>query len=112
MRNPPWRVRIGCLLLSALPVLGQALRVSSVSGAPGEKIAVVVSLDPAGQSPATLKWRTIFPAQLLEPDGSGPEAGGAAKESGKSLTCAPREAYSYVCVLVRVDRSRLVKGRS
>jgi hypothetical protein len=85
--------------LAGLPVVGQALHVSSVSGSSGEKISVVISLSsPVRESPDTLKWETIFPAQLLEVAGS-PEAGSAAKESGKSLTCTQRERYSYVCIL-------------
>jgi hypothetical protein len=94
------RLRVGRLLLGALPVFGQALHVSSVSGVPGEKIAVDLSLDsPAGHAPAALKWVTVFPARLLELESKGPDVGSSAKKSGKSVTCAMREAYSYVCVL-------------
>jgi len=85
--------------LAGLPVAGQALHVSSVSGSRGDKIAVEISLVSAvRESPATLKWETIFPAQLLEAAGS-PEAAGAAKDAGKSLTCTQREPYLYVCIL-------------
>ena len=77
----------------------QALNVSSVSGSPGDKIAIEISLvSNVRESPETLKWETIFPAQLLEAVG-GPEAAVAAKESGKSLTCTQREPYLYVCIL-------------
>lgn len=87
------------LALGSLSVYGQRLHVSSVSGSPGEKIGIEISLfSAAKESPDTLKWETIFPAQLLEVVGS-PEAGSAAKESGKSLTCTQRETYSYVCIL-------------
>lgn len=93
------------LYLSSLPVVGQGLHVSSVSGSPGEKIAVEISLAAsAADAPDTLKWETIFPAQLLEIAGS-PEAGRAAKESGKSLTCTLRESYSYVCILAGGKKS-------
>ena len=85
--------------LAGLPVVGQALHVSSVSGSPAEKISVEIFLSsPVKESPDTLKWETIFPAQLLVVVGS-PEAGSAAKESGKSLTCELRETYSCVCIL-------------
>jgi hypothetical protein len=85
--------------LAGLPLVGQALHVSSVSGSPGDKIAIEISLvSSVGEGPDTLKWETIFPAQLLEVVG-GPEAAGAAKESGKSLTCTQRESYLYVCIL-------------
>ena len=89
-----------CIFLCALPVFGQTLRVSSVSAAPGQKISVDISLDSAaGEAPATLKWEAVFPAELLEPESSGPTVGSAAKDAGKSLTCARRQAYSYVCIL-------------
>jgi hypothetical protein len=85
--------------LAGLPVVGQALHVASVSGSPGDKIAIEISLvSTVRESPETLKWETIFPAQLLEAVGS-PEAALAAKESGKSLTCTQREPYLYVCIL-------------
>lgn len=88
------------MLLCAWPAFGQELRVSSVSASPGEKIAVDISLDSAaGEAPATLKWAAVFPAELLEAESSGPSAGGAAKESGKSLTCTRPQVYSYVCIL-------------
>jgi hypothetical protein len=100
MLVPLRHFRTGLLLLVALPVLGQALRVSTASGAPGEEIALDISLDSAaGSAPAALKWQMVFPARLLEVEKDGPEASSASKKSGKSLTCALREAYSYVCVL-------------
>ncbi len=84
---------------------GQSLRVSSIAGSPGETIAVEISLDaPAGKEPASLKWETVFPAQLLQAEGSGPSPGGVAKESGKSLTCATPKAYSYLCILAGGQR--------
>jgi len=88
------------LLFIAVPLLGQTLRVSSASGSSGESLALDVSMDsPAAQRPSILKWETIFPAQLLEVDPSGPEVGGLAKESGKSLTCTLRQSYAYICIL-------------
>src|ERR1700733_11957856 len=87
-------------LFASLALCGQSLRVSSVKGSPGETIAVEISLDaPAGKEPASLKWETVFPAQLLQAESNGPSASGAAKESGKSLTCATPKVYSYVCIL-------------
>ncbi len=85
-------------LFACLGLRGQSLRVSSVKGSPGETVAVEISLEaPAGKEPASLKWETVFPAQLLEAEG--PSASGAAKDSGKSLTCATPKVYSYVCIL-------------
>ena len=81
-------------------MFGQALSVSSSSGAPGDKVVLDISMDSqAGQAPAVLKWELMFPARLLEIDGSGPEPSKTAKESGKSLTCAVRAEYTFVCVL-------------
>ena len=54
---------------------------------------------PAGKAPSILKWDTIFPAQLLDVVGNGPEAGKAGKDSGKSIACAMQKPYSYTCVL-------------
>jgi hypothetical protein len=80
--------------------LGQVFRVSSVTSAPGEKVRLEISLDSAtARALSALKWEVVFPAQLLEIEGDGPEIGGAAMDSGKSLTCAGRKPYSYVCIL-------------
>jgi hypothetical protein len=54
---------------------------------------------PAGKAPTSLKWETVFPAQLLEVEGDGPSLSDAAKKSGTSLTCDTAKAYSYVCIL-------------
>jgi len=81
-------------------MFGQTLSVSSISGAPGDRISIHVSLESTPAQPATaLSWETIFPAGLLEVEGDGPEVGSAAKESGKLLTCAMRQPYLYVCLL-------------
>jgi hypothetical protein len=94
-------LRLASLFFAALPVCGQILQVSSVSGAPGEKVELVISLNsPAGSAPLALQWEIIFPAQILEEGGNGPETGRAASDSGKSLTCNRRKTYSYVCILV------------
>jgi hypothetical protein len=80
--------------------LGQVFRVSSVTSAPGEKVSLEISLDSAKASaPTTLKWEVVFPAQLLELEGDGPEIGSAAMDSGKSLTCSRRKSYSDFCTL-------------
>ena len=93
------------LLFGSLTLYGQSLRVSSIAGAPGETIAVEISLNaPAGKAPVVLKWETVFPAQLLQVEGNGLTPGTAAKESGKVLTCATQKAYSYVCILAGGER--------
>jgi len=98
--------------LAGLPVVGQALHVSSVSGSHGDNVVIEISLvSTVRESPETLKWETSFPAQLLEAVGS-PEAGSASKEAGKSLTCTQREPYLYVCILAGGrSRSRTVRSR-
>lgn len=96
-------LRICGALFCALPVLAQALHMSSASGSPGENVTLELSIDlPAGQNPTILKWETIFPAQLLEVDK--PEISTTVADSGKSLTCNLREAYTYVCLLAGGQR--------
>jgi hypothetical protein len=95
---PLWR--LSSLLLGALPVFGQELHVSSVTGHPGTETTLEISFSrPARIIPLALKWEITFPAEVLNDEGGGPKAGHAATDSGKSLTCAKRKAYSYVCIL-------------
>jgi hypothetical protein len=97
-----WKLmRLAWLLLVSLPsIYGQDLRVSSVTGGPGEQVAVEVSFNSAaGNQPTALQWETIFPAELLDLEGIGPETGPAGKDSGKSVTCAALRTYSLICVL-------------
>jgi hypothetical protein len=95
---PLWR--LSPLLLGALPVFGQELHISSVTSHPGTETTLEISFSrPEGIIPLALKWEIIFPAEVLNDEGSGPKAGRAATDSGKSLTCAKRKAYSYVCIL-------------
>lgn len=103
-------LRVAWLFVTALPVWGQMLHLSAVAGRPGEKVTVELSLDsPAGKAPAALQWETIFPAQLMEIEGEASETGRAAKESGKSVTCAERKAYAYVCILAG-DQKPIANG--
>ena len=91
---------IACLLLAGIGALGQTLRMTPVSGAPGESIAVRILLDaPPEQSPATLQWEVVFPAQILEVSTPVADAGAAAQSSGKFLTCVERNSYTQVCIL-------------
>jgi hypothetical protein len=92
------------VFICALPLFGQSLKVSSVSAAPGEKVAIEIALDsPAGQEPIALQWEAGFPGEALKLDRTGPAAGAAAQAAGKSLTCAPKKAGSgpskFVCIL-------------
>ena len=92
------RLVISFFLSYALPALAQVLDVSPVSGLPRGSIALNVSMASSIEGvPTVLKWELTFPAQLLE--SSEFEIAGAAKDSGKSLTCSLRQPYTYVCVL-------------
>jgi hypothetical protein len=80
---------------------GQVLHVSSATGSPGEKLKLEISVDSAMAEALTgFQWEMVFPAQLLELDSEGPEAGSAAVDAGKSITCAQRKPYSYSCTLL------------
>lgn len=93
---------LACLLLGgALSVQAQTLRIGSVSGSSGDGVELSVLMDsPSALIPSVVKWELIFPAQLLEIDGGGPEAGSVARQFGKSLTCRLRQSYAFVCILV------------
>jgi hypothetical protein len=92
------------VIFCALPLLGQSVRVSSGSGAPGAKLAIEMALDsPSGKEPLALQWEVVFPGEALKLDGTGPVAGPAAQAVGKSLTCAPKKATpglsKWACIL-------------
>lgn len=88
------------MVVVCLPVLGQTSQVSSVTKAPGDKVTLDISANSQpGRAPVELKWEVVFPVQLMAMEGDAPELGSAAKDSGKSLHCAPRNPYSYVCNL-------------
>jgi hypothetical protein len=89
-----------CLLIVSTAGSSQELKVSSVHAAPGGEVGIEISLEsPAGIAPVTLKWDTLFPVQLVDPVGDGLELGKAAKDSGKSISCAMQKPYSYTCIL-------------
>jgi hypothetical protein len=93
-------MRLAYLVVGCLPALGQASGVSSVTKAPGEKVTLDISVNSQhGGAPVAVRWEVIFPAQVMELEGDAPEIGSAALDSGKSLQCAMRNPYSYVCVL-------------
>jgi hypothetical protein len=94
MRSVVW------LFIGTIAGSAQTLTIAPVHTSPGAEFQVEISLtSPAGKAPPILKWDTIFPAQLLDVVGSGPEAGNAGKDSGKSIACAMQKPYSYTCVL-------------
>jgi hypothetical protein len=93
-------MRLACLVVACLPMLGQSSGVSSVAKAPGETVTLDISAESQpGKEPIALKWEVIFPAQLMEIEAAGPEIGKAAMDSGKSIKCTLRNPYTYVCVV-------------
>ena len=92
------------VFLCALPLFGQSVRVSSVSAAAGDKIAIEIALDsPSGKEPVALQWEAGFARDDLKLDGAGLVAGAAAQAAGKSLTCAPKKTSpgpaKWACIL-------------
>jgi len=78
----------------------QDLKVSPVQASPGDEVRVEISIEsPAGKAPSTLKWETVFPAQLMDLVGDAPELGKAAKDSDKAIACAKPKPYSFTCIL-------------
>jgi hypothetical protein len=94
MRSAFW------LFIVTTAASAQTLTIRPVQTSPGSEFQVEISIaSPAGKAPAILKWDTIFPAQLLDVVGGGPEVGKAGKDSGKVIACAMQKPYSYTCVL-------------
>ncbi len=89
-----------CVLLISTAGSAQELTVAPAHGAPGDEVRIDISIEsPAGKAPVILKWETVFPSQLLDVLGDGLDLGTAAKDSGKSITCAMQKPYSYTCIL-------------
>jgi hypothetical protein len=93
------------LVVGCLPVLGQTPHVSTVTKTPGDEVTLEISANSEpGRAPVALKWEVIFPAQVMEMEGSGPELGSAAKDSGKSLQCNARTPYALDCAVSGVQK--------
>jgi hypothetical protein len=87
-------------LALSMAVFGQDLVVSPVSAAPGHEVEIEISLhSPPGRAPVALQWEVIFPSQLLDVEDGGPKIEGTARNSGKTVSCAPHSANSYICIL-------------
>jgi len=88
------------LFVGTIAVSAQTLTIARVQTSRGAEFQVEISMaSPSGKAPTILKWDTIFPAQLLDVVGSGPEVGRAGKDSGKSIACTMQKPYSYTCIL-------------
>jgi hypothetical protein len=97
-------MRIVGIFFCALPLLGQSVRVSSGSAAPGEKVAIEIDLDsPSGKDILALEWEAGFAGDVLKLEGTGAVTGAAGQAAGKTLTCAPKKASGglsqWVCIL-------------
>jgi len=93
-------MKLACIVIGCLPMFGQTSRMSSVTKARGENVTLdVVAESQPDRAPVGLKWEVVFPAQMMEMEGDGPEIGSAAKDSGKSVQCIARTPYRLVCSL-------------
>lgn len=103
-------MKFAFLFAACLPILcqtpggqlhtGQTPAVSNVTKAPGDSVTLEISAaSQQGKAPVALKWEVVFPAQLMELEGGGPEIGSTAMKAGKSLQCTARTPYAYVCTL-------------
>jgi hypothetical protein len=92
-------MRLACVLVVCVPLLGQTPQGSPVTKTRGDKVTLEISAhSQPGRAPVVLKWDVYFPAQLMEIEAD-PEPGGAAKDSGKMLDCTARRPYAYSCTL-------------
>lgn len=97
-------MRFAFLLLAAVPVCAQSLKMASVSAQKGQVGTLLLAISsPDGKAPAALQWDIAYPAPKIGIGEKDIIAGGAAESSGKELTCAGRpqnaETYVYRCVL-------------
>ena len=84
-----FKMKLACLIVCALPLLGQSLQITGDEGAPGEQVSVKIVLSsPAGKEPAALQWETSFPAKQLTLAGAAPLIGFAAHGAGKTINCS------------------------
>jgi len=81
-----------------------ALRLSTISAAPGSVASVRLELDsPAGEEPQALQWELSYPSPKLGLEDGDLVAGSVATSAGKALVCAGRvesaAEYVYRCIL-------------
>lgn len=92
LRMHLWPVPLWLVWVTALCTVGdgaaQSLRASAAGGSPGAWVVVQLSLEPAsGQQLVGLQFEAVVP-RPLEMEGQGARILLAAKDAGKSLTCA------------------------
>jgi hypothetical protein len=101
-------MRLSCFLslLAAIPAsaFAQTLQLSSAAASPGTRVVIEISLkSPQGKEPAALQWEATIPTAELSLIDKEIAIGPAAKEAGKSVTCAVKgktdKALTSVCIL-------------
>ena len=116
-RKRRWLFFWGIALVSSAawdtPTSAQSLKLSRVTGRPGESVSIEFSLvSPAGREPSALQWDRVIPTDQLTPlEESIP--GPVARAAGKTLSCAVKEKtaanYTSVCLLYG-GRERIRNG--
>ena len=100
--------RLPCFLslLAAFPAsaFAQTLQLSSAAASRGTRVVIEISLkSPQGKEPAALQWEATIPTAGLSLFDKEIAIGPAAKEAGKSVTCAVKgktdKALTSVCIL-------------
>ena len=98
-------IMLRCLLVCfALPILGQTLKLGSVSTAVGQdgKAAIWLADSSRGTQTVALQWDLYLPAEI-QSHGKDLVAGDAARAASKSVTCARIErttkGEAYRCIL-------------
>jgi len=92
--------------LAAFPGLAfpQSLQLSSAAASRGTRVVIEISLkSPQGKEPAALQWEATIPTAELSLIDKEIAIGPAAKEAGKSVTCAVKgktdKSLTSVCIL-------------
>ena len=101
--------RLFCFLplFAAFPgsmLFAQTLQLSSTAASQGTRVVVEISLkSPQGKEPAALQWEATIPTAELNLIDKEIAIGPAAKEAGKSVTCAVKgrtdKTLTSVCIL-------------
>jgi len=85
-------------------LFAQTLQLSSTAASRGARLIIEISLkSPQGKEPAALQWEATIPTAELSLVDQQIAVGPAAKEAGKSVTCAvkgkPDKTLTSVCIL-------------
>jgi hypothetical protein len=101
--------RLLCVLslFAAFPastLFAQSLQLSSAAASRGTRVVIEISLkSPHGKEPAALQWEATIPTAELNLVDQEVTVGPAAKQAGKSVTCAvkgkPDKTLTSICIL-------------